>query len=84
MRHIEVCVGSSCYLKGAYKVLDAFVALVHEHQLEGEVRITGAFCKEHCLHGVTVSVDDAIFSVPDANAARQLFVERVLEAPEQP
>ncbi len=84
MRHIEVCVGSSCYLKGAYRVLDTLVALVRAHRLEAAVRITGAFCQERCQHGVSVSVDEAIYSVPDADAARQLFAACVLHAPEPP
>jgi NADH:ubiquinone oxidoreductase subunit E len=83
MRHIEVCVGSSCYLKGAYTVLDTFVALVREHRLGDDVCITGAFCKDRCQHGVAVSVDDALYSVADADAARQLFADCIL-APREP
>jgi NADH:ubiquinone oxidoreductase subunit E len=73
MQRIEVCVGSSCYLKGAYRVLDTLVSLVRQHELEQVVQITGSFCMERCTHGVSVSVDGVIHSVPDVAAARRLF-----------
>ena len=73
MRLIQVCVGSSCFLKGSYAVLDTFTALLRQHGLEKDVRIAGAFCMEHCRDGVSVSIDDIIYSVPDAESANQLF-----------
>jgi len=79
MRQIEVCVGSSCFLKGAYPVLDAFLALMRRHGLEAEVSVTGAFCKEHCRQGVSVEVDGQIYSVGDAAAACALFRQLFLE-----
>ncbi len=73
MRTIEVCLGSSCFLKGAYAVLDTFVALQRQHGLEDDVRVAGAFCQEHCREGVSVAVDGTIYSVPDKDTARALF-----------
>ena len=78
MRQIEVCLGSSCYLKGAYKVLDTFVALQRQHGLEDTVRVAGAFCKEHCRQGVCVEIDGTIYSVPDHETARALFASHFL------
>jgi NADH:ubiquinone oxidoreductase subunit E len=60
-------------LKGAYKVLDTFASLARQYDLEQEVKIVGAFCMEQCQHGVSVSIDDTVYSVPDASAARELF-----------
>jgi len=73
MRNIEVCVGSSCYLKGSYRVLDTFTSLVRQHGLDKEVQIAGAFCMEECQHGVSVKIDTRVYSVPDIAAARALF-----------
>lgn len=83
MRSIEVCVGSSCYLKGAYRVLDTFTSLVRQHALEQEIRIAGAFCMERCQHGVSVTVDGTVYSVPDVAAARTLFGHLFLSESEQ-
>lgn len=82
MRLIQVCVGSSCYLKGAYRVLDTFTSLARQYGLETEVRIAGAFCMEQCQHGVSVTIDDIIYSVPDVTSARELFGQLFLNEPE--
>ncbi len=82
MRQIEVCLGSSCFLKGAYKVLDTFVALQHQHGMEQVVRVAGAFCQEHCRTGVSVAIDETIYSVPDVETARSLFDQLFLTSEE--
>ncbi|MHB9130129.1 MAG: (2Fe-2S) ferredoxin domain-containing protein [Armatimonadota bacterium] len=84
MRRIEVCMGSSCYLKGAYQVLDTFTALIRQHGLEGEVTLAGAFCKEHCRQGVSVQIDQQVYSVPDPATARELFSTQFLPPAENP
>ncbi|HEY3379946.1 MAG TPA: (2Fe-2S) ferredoxin domain-containing protein [Armatimonadota bacterium] len=73
MRVIHVCVGSSCFLKGSYRILDTFTSLARQFDLEQEVSIVGAFCMERCQHGVSVTIDDTVYSVPDPTAARVLF-----------
>lgn len=83
MREIMVCVGSSCFLKGAYRVLDTFTSLVRQYRLESEVRVAGAFCMERCQHGVSVMVDGTIYSVPDVAAARALFGQLFLDESEK-
>lgn len=82
MRHIEVCVGSSCYLKGSYRILDTFTSLLRQHGLDGDVQLGGAFCMENCREGVAVKVDDTIYSVPDVSAARALFGRLFLDEAE--
>lgn len=82
MRCIQVCVGSSCFLKGAYRVLDTFTSLARQHELADEIKIVGAFCMEHCQHGVSVEIDGAVYSVPDVSAARDLFEHVFLDQPE--
>jgi NADH:ubiquinone oxidoreductase subunit E len=72
MRQIEVCVGSSCFLKGAYPVLDAFVALAQQHG-HPEITVVAAFCKEQCRSGVAVDIDGTVYSVPDATTAGEIF-----------
>ena len=78
MRTIEVCVGSSCFLKGSYQVLDTLVTLVRRHGLDDRIRVAGAFCMENCRQGVAVKVDETVYSVGDPKAAEQLFAECIL------
>ena len=82
MRQIEVCVGSSCFLKGSYRVLDTFTALLRQHGLQDAVTVAGAFCKEHCREGVSVEIDGTVYSVPSIEAARDLFARVFPEAAE--
>ena len=84
MRKIEVCLGSSCFLKGAYAVLDTFTALLRQHGLQQEVTVAGAFCKENCRAGVSVEIDGQVYSAPDTDSARALFARLFLEAEREP
>ena len=43
---IEVCVGSSCYLRGAPEVIASLQKLIVEHA-PGRIEIKGTFC-QHC------------------------------------
>jgi len=54
---ITVCVGSSCYLRGAHKIATAFEGSILRHGLRGKVELQGAFCMNRCLEGVAVSVN---------------------------
>ena len=58
---IQICVGSSCHLKGSPEIVELLQKAVAEHHLEDEVTLTGSFCIGKCNRvGVTVQVDDDI------------------------
>lgn len=62
--NIEVCVGSSCHLKGAYNVISEFQRIVEERKLNNAVTIKAAFCLGHCTKPVSVRLDDGeVYSV---------------------
>lgn len=63
---ITICIGSSCHLKGSRQVIEGLQTRVGEHGLEDKVELCGAFCMKNCVNGVSVTVDDVLFSVkPD-------------------
>ncbi|MBQ5390023.1 MAG: (2Fe-2S) ferredoxin domain-containing protein [Clostridia bacterium] len=63
---ITVCIGSSCHLKGSRQVVEGLQNLIAENGLEDKVELGAAFCMGQCQPGVSVSVNDAVFSVtPD-------------------
>ncbi len=70
---IEVCVGSSCHLKGSYEIVGAFDRLIADNQLEDKVELRGVFCLEHCTQGVTVRIRDQIHSIKTQQQAVELF-----------
>ena len=60
---ITVCIGSSCHLKGSREVAEKLQKLIKDGGYEDKVEFSGAFCLGHCQPGVSVSVDDATYSV---------------------
>ncbi len=75
---VQVCVGTSCYLKGSQAVLTALLRDVREQQLEGRVDVKGAFCLGRCGHGPNAVVADRPIS--GLEAARELL-QRSLSTP---
>ena len=60
---IMICVGSTCHLCGSKKVVTRFQELVAEHNLQTSVELAGKFCMGKCGEGVSVMIDDNVFSV---------------------
>ncbi len=79
MVSIEVCVGSSCHLKGAHDVIEAFNSEIKHHGLGKEVFLTGAFCLGKCLNGVTISIDGELFLGVTPETVPEIFQNRVLD-----
>ena len=60
---IQICVGSSCHLKGSADIVQLLQQAVQEHQLEAEVTLAGSFCTGKCNRvGVTIQVDDDTYT----------------------
>lgn len=60
---IQICVGSSCHLKGAPRLVELLEQKVKDERLEDEIVLTGCFCAGKCNRvGVTVSVNDDVYT----------------------
>ena len=58
---VQVCVGSSCHLKGSGEIVELLERAVEEHGIQDEVVLTGSFCIGKCnLVGVTIQVNDDV------------------------
>lgn len=77
MVEVKVCVGSACHVRGSYNVLQSFQRLVEEGNLHDKIEIKAAFCVKNCQNGVSVTVNDQVYSVIAENA-RTFFKEKVL------
>lgn len=60
---ITVCIGSSCHLKGSRQIVEGLQQLLAENQLESKIELAGTFCLGNCQNGVSVKIDDELFSV---------------------
>ena len=58
---VQICVGSSCHLKGSQQIVELMQKAVEEYNLDGDVVLVGSFCVGKCnREGVTVQVNDDI------------------------
>ena len=56
---IQICVGSSCHLKGSQRIVELFQKAVEENKLDDQITLAGSFCAGKCnREGVTVTVDN--------------------------
>lgn len=77
---IQICVGSSCHLKGAEDIVTLLQNAVSEHQLECEVTLAGSFCTGNCNRiGVTVQVDDEIYPGVTRESFNEFLHEKILK-----
>ncbi|MBQ8895149.1 MAG: (2Fe-2S) ferredoxin domain-containing protein [Clostridia bacterium] len=76
---IQVCVGSSCHIKGSPEIVALLQKAVDEYHLEDEVTLAGSFCIGKCNRiGVTVQVDDDIHTGVTKENFKEFFTENVL------
>ncbi len=77
----QICIGSSCHLKGSEKIVELFKAAITEHQLENDITLAGSFCTGQCNRvGVTVTLDDTVHTGVTPENFNQFFTENVLPA----
>ena len=53
---VNVCVGTSCFLRGSQGVLQGLMKHVEDNVLQDQVEIGGTFCHEQCQQGPTVTI----------------------------
>ena len=74
---LTVCIGSSCHLKGSKKVAQTFERLITENNLREKVNFHAAFCMGNCQNGISVSLDDKVYSVTP-ETAEEFFRSEVM------
>lgn len=74
---ITVCIGSSCHLKGSRQVVEQLQYLIAQHNLKDKIDLSGTFCMGNCQNGVSVTLDDKLYSLsPDTT--KDFFEKEVL------
>ena len=77
---IQICVGSSCHIKGSPEIVELLQNAVAEYHLEDEVTLAGSFCIGKCNRiGVTVQVDDDVHTGVTKENFKEFFKENVLD-----
>lgn len=79
MIELKICIGSSCYLKGSKQIVEYFKDVIEKEQLEDKIILSGSFCSGKCNRiGVTVTVNEKIYTGITINNVGQFFTESVL------
>ena len=77
---VRICIGSSCHLKGAPKIVEQLQALLKQHDLEADVTLAGSFCFGKCnREGVTIQVDEEIFTGLTPETFPAFFDQHILK-----
>lgn len=77
---IQICVGSSCHLKGAPEIVELLQKAIEEHHLENEISLAGSFCTGKCNRvGVTISVDDDVYTGVTKEGFKRIFPRERVE-----
>ena len=77
---VQICVGSSCHLKGSPEIVELLQKAVSDYHLEDEVTLAGSFCIGKCNRvGVTVQIDDDIHVGVTKENFKEFFQENVLD-----
>lgn len=81
---IQVCVGSSCHLKGSPEIVELLQKAIEEYHLEDEVTLAGSFCIGKCNRtGVTIQIDDDVHVGITKENFKEFFIENVLNKSER-
>lgn len=78
MKKVVVCIGSSCHLKGSRQVVEELQKLIDQNNLKEKVELAGTFCMGNCQKGVSVKLNDQLFSV-SPQTVKEFFENEILK-----
>ena len=80
---VQICVGSSCHLKGAPEIVEMLQSEVAANHLEDDVILTGSFCAGRCNRvGVTVTVNDEVCVGITRENFKEFWNDKIMKAVE--
>lgn len=77
---VQVCVGSSCHIKGSPEIVELLQKSIAEEKLEDKITLVGSFCIGKCNRvGVTIQVDDEIHAGITRENFKEFFKEQIVD-----
>ena len=81
---VQICVGSSCHLKGSEKLVEMFQKAIEERKLDNDITLAGSFCTGKCNRvGVTITVNDDVYTGITPETFESFFNDKVMTALEK-
>ncbi len=76
---VQVCVGSSCHIKGSPEIVELLQKSIADNNLEDKITLVGSFCIGKCNRvGVTIQVDDEVHAGITRENFKEFFKEQIL------
>lgn len=77
---VQICIGSSCHIKGSHEIVDLMKKAVEDNHLENTVALAGSFCTGKCNRdGVTITVDDMVHTGVTVHNFDEFFKTNILD-----
>ena len=77
MVEVQICVGSSCHIKGSPFIIKTLQELIAQNHLEDQVELKASFCVGDCPNGVCLTIDgEKVHNVTPANV-NGVFKEKI-------
>lgn len=84
MLFVQICVGSSCHIKGSQDIVNMLEEAVEKYHLADEVVLSGSFCIGKCNRvGVTVQVNDDVHTGVTRENFAEFFQKNILDVIEK-
>ncbi|MFN3329044.1 MAG: [Fe-Fe] hydrogenase large subunit C-terminal domain-containing protein, partial [Fervidobacterium pennivorans] len=74
---INVCLGTSCYYKGSYEILEKLIALSNKEDWAKNLEIKGTFCLENCGNAPNVIVNDRIVDGATVEKIKEVALDEI-------
>ena len=77
---VQICVGSSCHIKGSHQIVELMKNAIEDHALEDEIVLAGCFCTGNCSReGITIQVDDDVITGVTVQSFDAFFEKNIFE-----
>lgn len=84
MTFVTLCVGSSCHIHGSEEIVELLNQTIASYGLEDDVIPVAGFCFGKCSrNGMTIQVDDDIFTGITKEGFEAFFKENILPREQQ-
>ncbi|HOP82077.1 MAG TPA: [FeFe] hydrogenase, group A [Fervidobacterium sp.] len=76
---VSVCLGTSCYTKGSYEILEKLIALSNNEEWAKNLEIKGTFCLENCGKAPNVLINDRIVGEATIEKIKEVALSEIRE-----
>ena len=77
---VQICVGSSCHLKGSADIVELLQKAIEDGNYGDQITLAASFCIGKCNRiGVTVQVDDEIHTGVTRENFKEFFREQIVQ-----